>query len=98
MCGYALNLMKIKKAYFGCWNERFGGNGSILDTQSMAPNHYQTIGIGIFKDINKQNFSIGGLKEDEAKNLLKRFYEKGNENLPEEMRHRTKKIKNEDEK
>ncbi len=52
MCGYALNLMKIKKAYFGCWNERFGGNGSILDTQIMAPNHYQTIGIGIFLNMH----------------------------------------------
>jgi len=44
MCGYALNLMKIKKVYFGCWNDRFGGNGSIIDTQKMAPHHYETIG------------------------------------------------------
>jgi len=83
MCGYALNLMKIKKVYFGCWNDRFGGNGSIIDTQKMAPHHYET---------------IGGLKEEEAKNMLRKFYEKGNENLPEEMRHRTKKIKGEEEK
>lgn len=30
MCAYALNLKNIKKVYFGCKNERFGGNGSII--------------------------------------------------------------------
>jgi len=27
--------------------------------------------------------------------MLKQFYEKGNENIPEEMRHRVKKVKDE---
>jgi len=56
MCGYALNLLsnfshvislkmlEIKKVYFGCWNDRFGGNGSILNTHEMKPHNYQSIG------------------------------------------------------
>ena len=30
MCGYALNLAKIKRVVFGTKNDKFGGNGSIL--------------------------------------------------------------------
>jgi tRNA-specific adenosine deaminase 2 len=30
MCAYALNQVKIKAVYFGCENDKFGGNGSIL--------------------------------------------------------------------
>ena len=30
MCAHALNLVKIKKVVFGCENDKFGGNGSIL--------------------------------------------------------------------
>ena len=30
MCAHALNQMGIKKAYFGQFNDRFGGCGSVL--------------------------------------------------------------------
>ena len=30
MCAYALNLSGIKHVVFGCENDKFGGNGSIL--------------------------------------------------------------------
>jgi tRNA-specific adenosine deaminase 2 len=30
MCAYALNLANVKKVVFGCENDKFGGNGSIL--------------------------------------------------------------------
>ena len=30
MCAEALALIKIRKVYFGCYNERFGGNGSVI--------------------------------------------------------------------
>jgi tRNA-specific adenosine deaminase 2 len=30
MCAYALKEIKIKAVYFGCENDKFGGNGSIL--------------------------------------------------------------------
>jgi len=31
MCAYALKLVGIQKVYFGCKNDKFGGNGSILN-------------------------------------------------------------------
>ena len=30
MCAYALNLAGVKRVVFGCRNDKFGGNGSIL--------------------------------------------------------------------
>lgn len=33
MCAYALNLVNINRVYFGCYNPRFGGNGSVLTLQ-----------------------------------------------------------------
>jgi tRNA-specific adenosine deaminase 2 len=34
MCAYALELVKISQVYFGCYNPRFGGNGTILSVNS----------------------------------------------------------------
>ena len=31
MCAHALAIINIRKVYFGCYNPRFGGNGSILN-------------------------------------------------------------------
>lgn len=36
MCAAALSKLGIRKVYFGCHNERFGGNGSILSVHSDA--------------------------------------------------------------
>ena len=30
MCAHALNIAQIEKVVFGCHNDKFGGNGSIL--------------------------------------------------------------------
>ena len=30
MCAAALSMAGIKRVYFGCHNDRFGGNGSVL--------------------------------------------------------------------
>ena len=30
MCAHALNIVQIKRVVFGCHNDKFGGNGSIL--------------------------------------------------------------------
>ena len=34
MCAHALNIVGIKKVVFGCHNDKFGGNGSILTLQT----------------------------------------------------------------
>jgi len=73
MCAYALSLVKIKQVYFGCENDRFGGNGSILSIHKGPSIGYE---------------STGGILKDECIAILKRFYERGNEKLPVEKRHR----------
>lgn len=35
MCAHALGLSKIKQVFFGCENDRFGGNGSILNIHEL---------------------------------------------------------------
>ncbi|EAS01780.2 cytidine and deoxycytidylate deaminase zinc-binding region protein (macronuclear) [Tetrahymena thermophila SB210] len=84
MCAYSLSLMGIKEVYFGCYNEKFGGNGTILDlnTANYGANTYP---------------SYGGFLEEECKQVLKQFYEKGNLNLDEDKRHRRKKKEDKDE-
>ncbi|CAK4650836.1 hypothetical protein LEN26_007924 [Aphanomyces euteiches] len=69
MCASALALLKIKSVVFGCHNERFGGNGSILslhESNALSSNHH--VGYPI----------THGLMKNEAIALLKDFYERGN--------------------
>ena len=73
MCAYALNLIHISKVYFGCYNDKFGGNGSI---------------ISVHKDPLWQYESEGGYLEEKAINLLRNFYSIGNAHAPENKRQR----------
>lgn len=70
MCAEALHLLNIRSVFFGCNNEKFGGNGSVL---SIHTRFYT---------------STGGLRAEDAINLLKDFYARGNPNAPVEKRHR----------
>ena len=69
MCASALRQYGIRAVYYGCGNERFGGNGSVLAIQS-DPN----IDVGYP--------SYGGLYRAEAIMLLRRFYIQENDNAP----------------
>ena len=73
MCAYALNLVHISGVYFGCYNEKFGGNGSI---------------ISIHKDPSFPYKSEGGFLKDKAINYLRGFYAVGNAHAPENKRQR----------
>lgn len=73
MCAYALTLVHISKVYFGCYNEKFGGNGSI---------------ISVHKDPLWKYESIGGFLEDQAIDYLRKFYAVGNAHAPENKRQR----------
>jgi tRNA-specific adenosine deaminase 2 len=64
MCAYALNLSGIKKVVYGCKNDKFGGNGSILSLHLSNPHQYP---------------SEGGVMADQAIKLFQQFYEHGNE-------------------
>lgn len=60
MCASALRQIGLKKVVFGCANERFGGNGTILKVHQEGP--------GELYD------SFGGILRTESVQLLRNFY------------------------
>lgn len=79
MCAAALSQLGIKKVIFGCYNERFGGCGSILS-------------LHLKDDLPLKDFypyeCISGIMKGDAIKILKDVYEKGNPLAPSEKRHR----------
>lgn len=75
MCASALKQLHIHKIYYGCGNDRFGGNGTVLSIN----NNISTLGYdgSIF-----QQKSIPGLYRREAIMLLRYFYVKENKRSP----------------
>ena len=69
MCASALRQYGIRTVYFGCGNERFGGNGSVLSIHSD-------------ESLDPPYPSYGGLYRKEAIMLLRRFYIQENGNAP----------------
>lgn len=69
MCASALRQYGIRCVYYGCGNDRFGGNGSVLAVNSD-------------KGLEKGYPSYGGIFRKEAIMLLRRFYIQENENAP----------------
>ncbi|RMZ76603.1 hypothetical protein DV738_g4799, partial [Chaetothyriales sp. CBS 135597] len=72
MCASALRQYGIRTVYYGCGNDRFGGNGSVLsvhadESLSLLDPGYR---------------SYGGIFRKEAIMLLRRFYIQENENAP----------------
>ena len=78
MCAYALNIAGIGQVVFGCENDKFGGNGSILSLHRFKKESNTEVKYGIKK----------GVMKEEAVKLLQRFYEHGNEKAPENKRQR----------
>jgi tRNA-specific adenosine deaminase 2 len=66
MCAAALRQYQIRRVYYGCGNERFGGTGSILSLHSDSA-------------IDPPYPVHGGLQRKEAIMLLRRFYIQENE-------------------
>jgi tRNA-specific adenosine deaminase 2 len=78
MCAGALSLVNIRRVFFGCHNERFGGNGSALcihRANAMDAPH-------------KGYPSTSGLLKDEAVDIMRLFYSRGNPNAPDHKRQR----------
>ncbi|EIN10198.1 cytidine deaminase-like protein [Punctularia strigosozonata HHB-11173 SS5] len=71
MCGSALRQMGIKEVFYGCGNERFGGNGSVLGVNSALPHPK-----------HPSYRSTGGYLREEAIMVLRRFYITENANAP----------------
>ncbi|KAK2953168.1 putative tRNA-specific adenosine deaminase subunit TAD2 [Blattamonas nauphoetae] len=71
MCAAALSLIGIGSVVYGCKNDRFGGNGSILSLHNaeLSPVYpvYQT---------------ISGIMAEEAIAIFRQFYSRGNPHAP----------------
>ncbi|CAI4044384.1 hypothetical protein N7582_003126 [Saccharomyces uvarum] len=76
MCASALKQLGIGKVVFGCGNERFGGNGTVLpvnhDTCTLAPRGNAATGYE----------SVPGILRREAIMLLRYFYVRQNQRAP----------------
>lgn len=70
MCASYLRQLGIGKVIFGCGNDRFGGNGTVL------PIHKDT------SLPNKPYLSVGGICRAEGIQLLRNFYIQQNEAAP----------------
>lgn len=94
MCASALSQLGIRKVYFGAFNEKFGGCGSILSIHSDTYLYFFLVGYCIRHFYRKygtkqQPYEIeSGIMKQEAVSLLQQFYNRGNINIPEEKRQR----------
>lgn len=74
MCAAAIAKVGIKKVVFGCHNDRFGGNGSILSIHNRP-------------DYNDRPYQVvSGVMKEEAIGVFQRFYESENRRAPEGKR------------
>ncbi|KYQ94463.1 adenosine deaminase [Tieghemostelium lacteum] len=71
MCAAALQLVKIKKVYFGCQNDKFGGNGSVFNIHTR-----------IDIENGRPYESISNLEKEKAISLLQMFYLQENKKAP----------------
>ena len=69
MCASVLRQYRVRRVFYGCSNERFGGTGSVLSIHSDP-------------SIDPPYSSDGGLYRKEAIMLLRRFYLQQNERAP----------------
>eukprot|EP00808_Paulinella_micropora_P016827 g1674.t1 len=87
MCASALRLIRIGRVFYGCANNRFGGNGSVLPLHLPETKGFPgTPGYP----------SVGGIRPEEAITLFRAFYERGNPSAPAAKRHRPLKLKEEE--
>mmetsp|Transcript_23231 Transcript_23231/g.39354 ORF Transcript_23231/g.39354 Transcript_23231/m.39354 type:complete len:106 (-) Transcript_23231:649-966(-) len=75
MCAGALSALGVRRVFFGCHNDRFGGNGSVLDIHKHSSSHHTYV-------------VAPGLMRDEAISLFRKFYDGENERAPDAKRKR----------
>ncbi|KAI8585419.1 tRNA-specific adenosine deaminase subunit TAD2 [Geranomyces variabilis] len=81
MCASALRQMGIRKVYYGCANDKFGGCGSVFSIHEDPANH----GTGYTAE--------GGIYREEAIMILRRFYVRENDHAPEPKRKTNRSLK-----
>ncbi|KAF2760998.1 cytidine deaminase-like protein [Pseudovirgaria hyperparasitica] len=80
MCASALRQYGIRFVYFGCWNERFGGTGGVLNIHDDP-------------SVDKSLPVRGNIFREEAIMLLRRFYVQENEKAPAPKQKKTRELK-----
>jgi tRNA(Arg) A34 adenosine deaminase TadA len=76
MCAGALSLLGFKSVIYGCANDKFGGNGSIVNVHETGCGSCS----GQQRSMGATYSSRGGLFAEEAIKLLQDFYIMGNPN------------------
>ena len=81
MCASALRQYKIRKVYYGCSNDRFGGTGGVLSIHSKYGCHLKfRLLLTLFSPgVDRPYPVLGGIYREEAIMLLRRFYVQENE-------------------
>ncbi|KAG2172118.1 hypothetical protein INT44_004740 [Umbelopsis vinacea] len=69
MCASALRQIGIRKVYFGCGNDKFGGNGSVFDVNQDER---------LLTPTSLPYESEGGHRREDAIMLLRKFYVREN--------------------
>lgn len=83
MCASALRQLRIRRVFFGCLNDRFGGCGGVLrihEDPTVVEAGYKV---------------YGGINHDEAIILLRRFYIQENERAPQPLAKKQRTLKTE---
>jgi tRNA-specific adenosine deaminase 2 len=99
MCASMLRQYGIRAVYFGCWNERFGGTGGVLNIHSeyvlSISFSSTTLLTTTSPSIDKPYPVTGGIFREEAIMLLRKFYVQENEKAPEPKQKKTRELKTE---
>lgn len=82
MCASALRQLRIRRVFFGCLNDRFGGCGGVLNIHEG-------------KGVDPEYPIHGGINHDEAIMLLRRFYIQENERAPQPLAKKSRTLKTE---
>ncbi|TPX65176.1 hypothetical protein SpCBS45565_g05339 [Spizellomyces sp. 'palustris'] len=71
MCAAGLRILGIRKVYYGCGNDKFGGCGSVFDVNKESEPTYE---------------ADGGYFREEAIIILRKFYVRENDHAPQPKR------------
>lgn len=93
MCAAAIREIGVARVFFGCYNERFGGCGSILSLHRRPPTNYGNNPPNLRQQHYYNYYHVtSGILQQEAISLLQQFYQQENCHAPTDRRKRKKKM------
>eukprot|EP00898_Chlorokybus_atmophyticus_P007802 jgi/Chlat1/8022/Chrsp7S07761 len=83
MCAASLSILGVKRVYYGCGNDRFGGCGSILSLHEDGCGSCGSSSEDSSSAVKAASYvCVSGVFAKEAIALLQDFYIRGNPNAP----------------